>query len=120
MPRSSSRQADKDRAGPRLQRGPAHQWKGVDVTTLKSEREDGLELALQLMGVSAEGLAKTTNTLIDNLTAERDELRAEIAAMRHGIELMLDGNWMPTSDALRRALWPSADMIDRFRKAHAS
>lgn len=90
------------------------------MTTSKTEREEGLELALTLMGASSEGLAKTTNTLIDNLTAERDELRAEIAAMRHGIELMLDGNWMPTSEALRRALWPSADMIDRFRKADPS
>lgn len=86
----------------------------------KTEREEGLELALQLMGASAEQLAGTTNTLIDNLTAERDELRAETAAMRHGVELLLEGNWMPTPDALRRALWPSADMIDRFRKVYTS
>lgn len=80
-----------------------------------SDREKGLEFALQLMGASAEGLANTTNHLIDNLTAERDEMRAELAATRHGVDLLLDGNWMPTGDALRRALWPSADMVDRFR-----
>lgn len=84
--------------------------------TVKTEREEGLEFALQLMGASSEALANTTNTLLDNLTAERDELRAEIAAMRHGVELLLNGQWMPTSDALLRALWPSADAIDRFKR----
>ena len=91
-----------------------------DTATEKTEREQGLELALHLMGASAEGLAKTTNTLIDNLTAERDELQAELKAVRHGIELLLEGNWMPTSEALLRALWPSADMVDRYRPAVAS
>jgi len=79
----------------------------------KTEREEGLELALTLMGASAEGLAHTTNTLIDNLTAERDELRAELAAIREGIDGMLSGPYMPTSDAIRLALYPSAAAIEK-------
>ena len=80
----------------------------------KTEREEGLELALQLMGASSEGLARTTNTLIDNLTAERDELRAEIHAVRDRIDMLLSGPYMPSADSLRSALWPSKATIDKF------
>ena len=87
-----------------------------DADTEKTEREEGLELALQLMGASAAGLAGTTNTLIDNLTAERDELRATITAIRQQIELLVVGKWMPTPDAILRALWPSKEFVNRCKR----
>lgn len=85
----------------------------------KTEREKGLELALTLMGASAEGLAHTTNTLLDNLTAERDELRAELSAIREVIDGMLSGPYMPTPDAIRLALWPSAHTINKFKRGES-
>lgn len=88
--------------------------------TQKTEREEGLELALRLMGASSEALAGTTNTLIDNLTAERDELRAELHAIRDRIEGLMSGPYMPSSDSIRLALWPSAATIEKFRPAVSS
>lgn len=82
----------------------------------KTEREEGLEFALQLMGASSEGLAKTTNTLLDNLTAQRDELQAEVNAIRDTIQRMYEQPFMPNPEYVIRALWPSADTINHYRK----
>jgi hypothetical protein len=84
--------------------------------TEKTEREEGLELALQLMGASAEGLANTTNSLIDNLTAERDELRATLAAIRDQIDGLFGLAWTPSQTAILRAIWPSKDVINRYQQ----
>ena len=83
--------------------------------TQKTEREEGLELALQLMAANSEGLAKTTNTLIDNLTHERDELRATLAAIRDRVSSIVEGQWMPTPHAITKALWPSDEEIAWFK-----
>lgn len=82
----------------------------------KTEREEGLEFALQLMGASAGQLAGTTDRLIDNLTAERDELRAELSAIRDQIEGLFGLAWAPSQHAIYLALWPSAATIDHYRK----
>lgn len=80
-----------------------------------AERAEGLELALQLMGANAQGLAWTTNTLIDNLTAERDDLRATLDAVRAGIAALYDGDYMPAPLAVIRALHPPDQLIDAYR-----
>lgn len=84
------------------------------------EREAGLELALQLTGVMAGNLAVTTNQLIDNLTAERDELQATLDAVRDLIQTKLEGDFMPTPLAITRALYPSDVVVDQYRPATAS
>jgi len=59
--------------------------------------------------------AATTNTLIDSLTLSAETAKAEIRAIRSGINALLDGPWMPTSDAIRGALWPSEAEIYKCR-----
>ena len=83
--------------------------------TQKTEREEGLEFALQLMGASSESLAKTTNTLIDNLMHERDELRATLDAIRDRVSVLMQGPWMPAPHAVEEALWPSDEEIAWFK-----
>lgn len=90
------------------------------MTAAETEREQGLELALHLMGASAAQLAGTTNTLIDNLTAEQDELRATLDAVRAEVMEMLYGKWMPTPHAIERALWPSEETIKQILRERAS
>lgn len=70
-------------------------------------------LVVQILEANSAALAHTTNTLIDNLTAQLDEERATVAAIRDQIESLLSGPWMPTSDALRGALWPSKEAVRR-------
>jgi hypothetical protein len=72
----------------------------------KTEREEGLELALTLMGASAEGLAHTTNTLIDNLTAERG--RATSGTERNSRGDRSDAVWPVHADFRRDPSGPLA------------
>lgn len=76
-------------------------------------------LVAQILEQNSKDLAWTTNTLIDNLTVERDELQAEIKAVRAAVEVLLSGPYMPMPDAIRLALWPSAHSINRFRRSDA-
>lgn len=89
-------------------------------TEAKTEREEGLELALQLMGASSEALAGTTNTLIDSLTAERDELRAELAAIRDQIEGLFALAWAPSQNTILRALYPSEHVVKFYKEGSDS
>lgn len=57
-----------------------------------------------------------TNNIIESLTARADHSEAEIDAIRAGIQTLLDGPYMPTPDAILRALYPSAEMVDRFHR----
>ena len=92
----------------------------MSIPDATSDREQGLELALQLMGASAAGLAGTTNQLIDNLTAERDDLYATLDAVRDGIEQLVSGPFMPTPKGIVSALWPSEETVNLYRKATAA
>lgn len=89
----------------------------MSIPDTTSDREQGLELALQLMGASAAGLAGTTNQLLDNLTAERDELRATLDAIRDQIEGLFALAWTPSQSTILRALWPDKEVVDHYRKA---
>ena len=77
-------------------------------------------LVAQILEQNSRNLAFTTNALIDNLTARLDEERAELAAVRDEIQRLLAGSWMPTSDALIRALYPAGSTINSYKEVTTS
>lgn len=83
--------------------------------TAPTERQPISPLVASIITANATQLAATTNTLLDDLTAERDRLRAELDTIRVGVTELLNGPWMPTPDAIERALYPSRAAVDRFR-----
>jgi len=74
-------------------------------------------LVARILERNSKDLAWTTNTLVDNLTAERDELSAELKAIRDAVDGLLSGPYMPTPVSIRLALWPSAHAINKFKRA---
>jgi hypothetical protein len=58
----------------------------------------------------------TTNSLIDSLTAQLADARADLDAIRFQVEGLLGGPYMPTPDAILRALYPSAELRKHFRR----
>jgi hypothetical protein len=74
-------------------------------------------LVAQLLEANMTQTHAVTNAVIDNLTRNRDEANATLAAIRAGVFRLLSGPYMPTSEAIREALWPSADMVNAHRKA---
>lgn len=53
-----------------------------------------------------------TNTLIDSLTKQRDELQATLDIIRLDITSLLDQPYMPNPYHIERALYPSQQRID--------
>lgn len=58
----------------------------------------------------------TTNLVIDNLNRDLATEKARLAAIHCAVLDLLDGPWMPMPDAIRRALYPSAEMIATYRE----
>lgn len=58
----------------------------------------------------------TTNALIDGLTEQRDKAEATVDAIREAVIQLLDGPYAPSAAAIERALWPTAEVVDRFRR----
>lgn len=72
-------------------------------------------LIADLIGANMDALNWTTNTLLDSLSADLAKSQATVDAIRDGVIELLSGDYMPTPDAIQRALFPSAAMVDRFR-----
>lgn len=70
-------------------------------------------LALQLMAQSAADAAFTTNTLLDGYQQRNAELETELTLIHERIADLLAGPWMPSPDAIRRAICPSLGDIKR-------
>lgn len=60
--------------------------------------------------------ANTTNTLLDNYQRENADLRAELAAVRYGVQKQFDGDYMPSEKRVISALYPSDTYVDLFRE----
>ncbi len=73
------------------------------------------QLVADLMSASLAETQRITNTVIDNLTEQEATSRAELAADRARIRVLLNGPYQPSSTAIEAALWPSDEDIDRFR-----
>lgn len=72
-------------------------------------------LALRLVQRNHDEYAATTQRLIDNLTEQLAEARAELAAVRGGIRELYSHPWNPRSFHVLAALQPLPEDIDRYR-----
>lgn len=57
----------------------------------------------------------TTNRLIDSLTAQLADAHARAAAVEAGVLALIYGDYAPTTAAIERALFPSAELVARYR-----
>ena len=73
-------------------------------------------LVVALMAQSQRDYAYTSGAVIESLQRDLNEARATLAAIRTEADVLLSGNWMPTPDAIREALWPSDKIIDEYRR----
>lgn len=80
--------------------------------------------AVELMGAlierNAHDLHYITDQLMESYKRQAEEAQAELAAIREGITSLFDSPWMPSPDAVRMALWPSTNHVNRYRKGDAS
>lgn len=77
-------------------------------------------LVADLMSASLAQTHAVTNSVIDNLTERAELAEATLTAIMVGVDELLDGDYMPTSDAIRRAMLPSRATVDRFRPGGGS
>jgi hypothetical protein len=84
-------------------------------TDLPEMDRGALELMAQLVERNADSLNHTTNTIIDNLTEDNANLKAELHAVRWKIQNLLKGQYMPTPNAIMDALYPGKYLIDKFK-----
>jgi hypothetical protein len=80
---------------------------------------EAVELLAALVERNAHDAHYVTDQLMTGYKNQAEEAQAELAAIRDGILSLLDGPWMPTPDAIRMALWPSAANITRYQKTGA-
>lgn len=64
-------------------------------------------LVAELMTASLTRSHNTTNTYIDIIESQLKATRAELDAVRAGVNALISGTWMPTPAAIRSALYPS-------------
>ena len=85
----------------------------ADFSTMPPEASS---LVIQLMQASQAQTAGITTSLIESLTEQLADSQAKVDAIRTRIQLLLEEQYMPTPDAIRRALWPSAEVRAAFRQ----
>lgn len=67
-----------------------------------------------LMEKSATETAWATNQVLDAAEREAKRAQATLDLVRERISKLIKGPWMPTTDALRKALWPFDEEIDAY------
>lgn len=72
-------------------------------------------LLAQILSANAAHTATITNAVVDSLTEQVETLTATITAIRQEILDVLDGDYMPTPDAIARRLYPSDETVDAHR-----
>lgn len=77
-------------------------------------------LVADLITASLTQTHQMTNRVIDNLTEERDEARAELEAVRRRIEELMSGRYMPMPHQVIDALYPFPQLIAEVRDAQDS
>lgn len=86
------------------------------MTSFADMPPEASDLVIQLMQASQAQTAGITTSVIDSLTEQLADSRAEVSAIRNRIDALFAGPYMPTPDAVLAALWPDADDRERFRR----
>lgn len=68
-------------------------------------------LLADILSANARTTADATNRVIDSLRQQLDYAHARAALVEERMVRLLDGPWMPTSQALLDALYPSDEKI---------
>lgn len=76
---------------------------------------DACRLTFQLVQRNYDDYAATSQALIDSLSEQLTLARAELDAIRAGVEYAYSGPWQPREDTVRRALHPDEDSIAYHR-----
>jgi hypothetical protein len=71
-------------------------------------------LLAQVLEANAKSLEAATNTVIDAQKRDILMLSAELALVRDRIEGLLFGEYMPTGDAIRRAMYPARSSVEEL------
>lgn len=90
------------------------------TTDVEPTRQPFSPLVAQIITAQHQMYRDTSSRLIDSLTAQLADAHAHADAVTDGIERLLAGDFMPTPAALRRALYPSAEVVAQYRKDDAS
>ena len=82
----------------------------------KRQEDEGLGLVEELLQASVVETENINADLVRQLSEHLLETRATLAAVRQGVSELLNGTWMPTSDAIKEAmLFPNANgLVDRW------
>jgi hypothetical protein len=78
-------------------------------------QENPNDLIANLLSASLEQTHNVTNRVIENLESEVIYQKALVKVIRHRIESLLNGNYMPTPNAIIDALYPGEYVIDKFK-----
>lgn len=73
-------------------------------------------LVANVLTAMASQTAAITEQVMDNYKAQVEDLEAELSAIRTGVAQLLAGPYMPTPDAIRRAVfYPDQKLIDEYK-----
>lgn len=86
------------------------------MTTTTATADPVPDLLAQLVQANYNAYASTSQTLIDNLQEQNDELVAKLAAIRDRITAALQGRYMPTPGHVEFLLWPSSEVVAQYRE----
>jgi endonuclease III len=73
-------------------------------------------LVAEVISASMAHTHAVTNALIESLTERAETAEAELDAIRSQVHQLLSGEYMPTPNAIQRALYPDEATVAAFRE----
>ena len=92
--------------------------KAIDNPEEFNENIEVSGLMARLVQANYNDYANTAQMLIESLQKQKDDLSAELSAIRHRVNYLFSGDFMPTQEAIIRAMYPSVEMIQVFKKRY--
>lgn len=89
----------------------------VLVDAVTNPEAKAIDLVGRLMSANFQDYANTTGMLIENYRRQISDLEAELGAIRHKINELFSGDYMPTETAIAKAVfYPAKSLIEQLRK----
>lgn len=89
---------------------------GAGMSTDADTQQPFSPFVAQILTAQHQMYRDTSSRLIDALEAQLAEAHAHADAVTDGIERLLDSDFMPTPAAVRRALYPTDEVVALYRK----